>query len=55
MSEAVGVQRGYDRWAAVYDKDANPLQALKEPRFKDACGDVVGLTVLDLGCGTIRV
>ena len=54
MSKTSGVQRGYDRWAAVYDKDANPLQALEQPRFQDACGDVVGLTVLDLGCGTGR-
>ncbi len=54
MSKTVGVQRGYDRWAAVYDKDANPLQALEQPRFQDACGDVAGLTVLDLGCGTGR-
>jgi len=54
MSETVGVQHGYDRWAAVYDKDANPLQALEEPLFQDACGDVAGLMVLDLGCGTGR-
>ena len=49
-----GVQHGYDRWAAVYDEDANPLQALERPHFQDACGDVAGLTVLDLGCGTGR-
>ena len=54
MSETVGVQHGYDRWAAVYDNDGNPLQALEKPRFQDACGDVAGLTVLDLGCGTGR-
>ena len=48
------MQHGYDRWAAIYDEDANPLQALEQPRFRDACGEVAGLTVLDLGCGTGR-
>jgi len=54
VSTILGVQHGYDRWAAIYDEDANPLQALEQPRFQDACGDVTGLTVLDLGCGTGR-
>jgi hypothetical protein len=26
-----GIRSGYDRWAAVYDHDANPLLALEEP------------------------
>jgi ubiquinone/menaquinone biosynthesis C-methylase UbiE len=49
-----GVRGGYDRWAAVYDHDANPLQALEEPFFRDLVGDVRGRNVLDLGCGTGR-
>ncbi|TWU30123.1 class I SAM-dependent methyltransferase [Bythopirellula polymerisocia] len=48
------VSAGYDRWAEVYDHDANPLQALEEPIFRRAVGDVSGLAVLDLGCGTGR-
>ncbi len=48
------VRAGYDRWAAVYDHDANPLQALEEPHVREAVGDVRGRTVLDLGCGTGR-
>jgi len=48
------VREGYDRWARVYDHDANPLIALEEPHMKDAAGDVCGLAVLDLGCGTGR-
>src|SRR5207253_4044887 len=32
----------------------NPLQALEEPEVRAAVGDVGGLTVLDLGCGTGR-
>lgn len=48
------VRAGYDRWAAVYDHDANPLQALEEPHFRAAVGDPRGLAVLDMGCGTGR-
>jgi ubiquinone/menaquinone biosynthesis C-methylase UbiE len=48
------IRAGYDRWARVYDHDANPLQALEEPFVREAVGDVRGLTVLDLGCGTGR-
>ena len=49
-----GVRAGYDRWAAVYDHDANPLPALEEPRVREAFGDAAGREVLDLGCGTGR-
>ena len=48
------VRTGYDRWAIVYDHDGNPLQGLEEPIVRAAVGDVRGLTVLDLGCGTGR-
>jgi SAM-dependent methyltransferase len=48
------VQRGYDRWAAVYDHEANPLLPLEEPLVHEALGDVSGRAVLDLGCGTGR-
>jgi ubiquinone/menaquinone biosynthesis C-methylase UbiE len=51
---ADSVQSGYDRWAAVYDHDANPLVNLEEPVVRDRIGHVGGLTVLDLGCGTGR-
>jgi malonyl-CoA O-methyltransferase len=53
-SELASVRKGYDRWALVYDHDANPLPALEEPLVKEAVGDVRGLAVLDLGCGTGR-
>jgi malonyl-CoA O-methyltransferase len=48
------VRPGYDRWAAEYDHDGNPLQALEGPIVRAAVGDVRGLHVLDLGCGTGR-
>lgn len=45
---------GYDRWAAIYDDEDNPLIALEEPRLPGLLGDVEGLDVLDLGSGTGR-
>jgi len=48
------VRHGYDRWAAVYESDANPLPALEAPVVRAAIGDVRGQSVLDLGCGTGR-
>jgi ubiquinone/menaquinone biosynthesis C-methylase UbiE len=54
MSEPNDIRGGYDRWAAVYESDGNPLQALEEPRFRAAVGDPRGLVVFDLGCGTGR-
>ena len=55
MSDDVSsVRGGYDRWAAVYDHDANPLPPLEEPVVRHAVGDPHGLIVLDLGCGTGR-
>ncbi len=48
------VRGGYDRWASVYERDANPLMALEEPALRAAVGDARGLAALDLGCGTGR-
>ncbi|MCY4028021.1 MAG: class I SAM-dependent methyltransferase, partial [Acidobacteria bacterium] len=45
---------GYDRGARVYDHDANPLPALEGPHVRAALGEVRGLDVVDLGCGTGR-
>jgi malonyl-CoA O-methyltransferase len=38
----------------VYDHDGNPLIGLEEPAVRAAVGEVRGLSVLDLGCGTGR-
>ena len=53
--EGPSVREGYDRWAVIYDREANPLIALEEPVVHEALGDVAGLRVLDLGCGTGRL
>lgn len=50
----VDAREGYDRWAASYDDEGNPLLALEEPEVDRALGDVVGLDVLDAGTGTGR-
>jgi malonyl-CoA O-methyltransferase len=52
--DPAAIRTGYDRWAEVYDHDANPLIALEEPVVREALGDVRGLSLLDLGCGTGR-
>src|SRR5689334_25411853 len=52
--EVASVRGGYDRWATLYDHEANPLQGLEEPRLRAAVGEVRGLVALDLGCGTGR-
>jgi len=38
----------------VYDTDGNPLIALEERHIGTLIGDVAGLTVADVGCGTAR-
>jgi malonyl-CoA O-methyltransferase len=49
-----GIRSGYDRWSEIYDQEANPLVGLEEPVVRAALGEVAGLAVLDLGCGTGR-
>jgi len=43
---------GYDRWAPFYDSKANPVVSLKQREIRRLLGDVRGLRVADLGCGT---
>src|ERR1041384_1574848 len=52
--KVVATRVGYDRWAASYDDDANPLPILEGALVQQLLGDVRGLEVLDLGCGTGR-
>src|SRR4051812_34257206 len=53
-ADVLPTREGYDRWAATYDTDGNPLVALEEPRIDSLLGDVRGLRLLDRGCGTGR-
>jgi len=47
-------REGYDLWAEVYDTDGNPLLALEERHVGTLIGDVAGLAIADVGCGTGR-
>jgi ubiquinone/menaquinone biosynthesis C-methylase UbiE len=50
----VTAREGYDLWSATYDDDDNPLIALETARVQALLGDLRGLTVADIGCGTGR-
>lgn len=50
----LAARAGYDRWSAIYDDEDNPLIALEEPQVNLLLGDVRGLRVIDVGCGTGR-
>jgi ubiquinone/menaquinone biosynthesis C-methylase UbiE len=52
--EFVPTREGYDRWSEIYDDEANPLVMIEEPEVARALGDVNGLALLDVGCGTGR-
>jgi malonyl-CoA O-methyltransferase len=50
----VSTREGYDRWAEIYDDEQNPLISLEQPVVDRLLGDVAGLPVADVGCGTGR-
>jgi malonyl-CoA O-methyltransferase len=50
----VPTRAGYDRWAEIYDTEQNPLISLEEPLVDRLLGDVAGLEIVDVGCGTGR-
>jgi ubiquinone/menaquinone biosynthesis C-methylase UbiE len=52
--DILSTKDGYDRWAEIYDGEGNPLIALEEPLVDRLLGDVRGLTIADIGCGTGR-
>src|SRR5271169_6494759 len=52
--DLLSTKDGYDLWAAIYDEDGNPLIAIEEPRVDQLLGEVRGLAVADIGCGTGR-
>ena len=52
--EHLSTREGYNRWSSIYDSDGNPLIALEEPLVDRLLGDIAGLDIIDLGCGTGR-
>jgi ubiquinone/menaquinone biosynthesis C-methylase UbiE len=52
--DIVPTRAGYDRWAEFYDDEDNPLVRLEEKHLGSLTGDVAGLDVVDVGCGTGR-
>jgi ubiquinone/menaquinone biosynthesis C-methylase UbiE len=52
--EVIPTQAGYDRWSEFYDQDDNPLVLLEEEHIGGLIGEVAGLKVADIGCGTGR-
>ncbi len=44
----------FDRWAAVYDRDVNPLLQLEERWLAALLPETRGSHILDIGCGTGR-
>jgi malonyl-CoA O-methyltransferase len=52
--EVLSTRDGYARWAEVYDTEDNPLVRLEGRYLPALLGDVSGLTVADVGCGTGR-
>jgi malonyl-CoA O-methyltransferase len=54
LPQVVPTREGYDRWSRIYDEEDNPLIALEAALFPELLGDVRGLRIADLGCGTGR-
>jgi ubiquinone/menaquinone biosynthesis C-methylase UbiE len=52
--QLLGVEKGYERWAATYDGTPNPLLAREERHLISLLPDLAGKNVLDLACGTGR-
>lgn len=50
----LSVLDGYAAWAQRYDEEDNPLALIEGPAILEACGNVAGLSILDVGCGTGR-
>jgi len=53
-ADVVPTDIGYNRWAEVYDAEDNPLVLLEETKVGPLIGNVAGLAVADIGCGTGR-
>ena len=54
VASPVAVAEGYQRWAATYDCDPNPLLAREERHLSPLLTNLRDQLVLDLACGTGR-
>ena len=54
VTQVVPTRTGYDLWAEVYDTEDNPLIQLENEHIGPIIGNVSGLRLIDLGCGTGR-
>jgi len=54
IMDIVPTQEGYERWAELYDGEDNPLVLLEGQHIGALAGQVAGLDVADIGCGTGR-
>ena len=43
---------GYNRWAATYSQESNPIKNLSDNLIEKFLPDLHGKTILDAGCGT---
>jgi len=52
--DVVPTNIGYNRWSELYDNEDNPLVLLEQKYITPLIGNVAGLQVADIGCGTGR-
>ncbi len=54
MREDLPTDQGYDRWSTIYDDEDNALIQLETRHLPPLIGEISGLQVIDIGCGTGR-